>query len=295
MKVVGNIDLTFYAEREHLTNEMGFCVNRHNCTPKDIITYHWHDFYEMELVVEGKALHTVNGKTYTLTPGDMYLVTSSDFHSLRFDTPNVILYSISFLSRALPAFLMKKISNLGFSCISLSKKQFERMRSELDFFIEQHEAEKRTTEKHLEKNAFERILLLYLQYLFPNGDADKQMKHVQPIQKVLAYVMENYAKQITLEDAARVAGMETTYFSRYFKQNMSLRFVPYLNKIRCSVAEAYLSSTEMPVEQIAALTGYASSSYFSKVFNNAYGQSPASYRKQRRDGFDQRGEKGETE
>ena len=41
---------------------------------------HWHDYFEIEMVVEGSADHILNGKTYSLSKGDIYLLTPVDFH-----------------------------------------------------------------------------------------------------------------------------------------------------------------------------------------------------------------------
>lgn len=56
---------------------------------------HWHDCFEIELVLSGTAAHTLNGVTYTLQPGDVYLLRPTDFHSVQLSGP-VTVYNLMF-------------------------------------------------------------------------------------------------------------------------------------------------------------------------------------------------------
>ena len=44
---------------------------------------HWHEFYEIEYVVNGCAKQIVNGKEYHVGPGSVTLISPVDFHSYR--------------------------------------------------------------------------------------------------------------------------------------------------------------------------------------------------------------------
>lgn len=271
------IDLT-YLEDEH--KPLGFCVGLHTLPNKFESSYHWHDYYEMEFIIEGSGTHIVNDKQYELKRGDVYIITTSDFHSLKFETNDAKSITICFFLRSLPPHITKKILHLGFSKVSLNDTQFKAMRYEFDFLLEQYTVLPDINENALLQNAFERVILMFLNFALLNEQPKNSEKHLMPLQKVLTFVQQNYSKQITLEEAAAVAAMSTTHFSRYFKQNMNVCFVPYLNKVRCSIAAAFLSSTDMPIEDIATRTGYITPSYFSKVFRDIYGQPPTEYRQQ---------------
>ncbi len=67
-------------------------VKRHTYT-----TYpqHWHNYFEIEIVTEGTGTHILNGTTYPICKGDIYLLTPVDFHEIRSSTPKELI-NISF-------------------------------------------------------------------------------------------------------------------------------------------------------------------------------------------------------
>lgn len=44
------------------------------------IPLHWHEFYELSYVVSGKGEHRLNGSSYPLSSGTIFLLTPADFH-----------------------------------------------------------------------------------------------------------------------------------------------------------------------------------------------------------------------
>jgi quercetin dioxygenase-like cupin family protein len=47
------------------------------------VEVHWHDYYELGLVLDGHAEHAVNGQDGELAPGGVFLLSPADFHSIR--------------------------------------------------------------------------------------------------------------------------------------------------------------------------------------------------------------------
>ena len=45
-------------------------------------SFHWHDCFELELVLDGSALHTLNKNEYRVQKGSMYLLSPADIHTL---------------------------------------------------------------------------------------------------------------------------------------------------------------------------------------------------------------------
>ena len=75
-----------FLEKKYEINEnTGINVSKRKLT-RDFET-HTHDFFEIEFILSGKALHTINGYSYEIGKGDIYLLKPSDFHSLRITEP----------------------------------------------------------------------------------------------------------------------------------------------------------------------------------------------------------------
>jgi hypothetical protein len=95
---------------------------------------HWHDFYELGIVLHGTGTHTVNGRTHTLKPHTLFLLTPVDFHTL---TPaprqKVELYNIIFGAEFLDAELRQWLfSGKDYHYLTLKKKSAGEMLAEIE-------------------------------------------------------------------------------------------------------------------------------------------------------------------
>lgn len=104
-------------------------------------------------------------------------------------------------------------------------------------------------------------------------------KTAMRIQKVARYISENYSEPITLKDAAQMAYMDSSYFSRQFKKLTGFGFIEYLTEVRIKAAIQLLQTTSFTVNEIAEKCGFSSGNYFRDVFRKLYQMSPMEYRK----------------
>ena len=83
---------------------------------------------------------------------------------------------------------------------------------------------------------------------------------------------------MTLESAARAAGIGKYRASRLFSGRVGCRFNAYLNALRIRYACELLRTTGRPVTEIAHLCGFESQSTFYRAFGAERGISPGDYR-----------------
>lgn len=98
------------------------------------------------------------------------------------------------------------------------------------------------------------------------------------IKKVLEYIDENLNGNISCERMAQYIRMNTSYFSRLFKKETGMSFSDYVIKKKIEKATYFLKYSEMPVEEIAELTGFVNVSYFYKAFKKVTGKTPGGIR-----------------
>jgi AraC-like DNA-binding protein len=96
---------------------------------------------------------------------------------------------------------------------------------------------------------------------------------------VFEYVKENYKKDISLIEIAKIANLTPTYFCRMFKSKTKKHFVEYLNEIRVCNACKFLIETDMGISEIAYECGYKTVSNFNKLFKKLTGTTPKEYKK----------------
>lgn len=98
------------------------------------------------------------------------------------------------------------------------------------------------------------------------------------IQKMCAYMQENYAEKISLEDVTQNVGFSKFYGGRLFKQYMGMTIIEYLIDVRLSHAKELLAQGEFSIKQISFMVGYQDPNYFTWSFKKATGISPVKYR-----------------
>jgi len=96
---------------------------------------------------------------------------------------------------------------------------------------------------------------------------------------LLKHIEENYAKDISLQDACKMMNLNYNYFCRLFKEATGKPFIKYVNFIRLAVSEKLLRTTDKPITEICYETGFSSCSYFDRSFKQFNGYSPLTYRK----------------
>ena len=98
------------------------------------------------------------------------------------------------------------------------------------------------------------------------------------IKKMCAYMQENYAEKISLEDVTQNVGFSKFYGGRLFKQYMGMTIIEYLIDVRLSRAKELLAQGEFSIKQISFMVGYQDPNYFTWSFKKATGISPVKYR-----------------
>ena len=109
--------------------------------------------------------------------------------------------------------------------------------------------------------------------------ADKKNKSQLPVRQAKQYVIENYSKQVSLEDVAEAIHLSPAYLSTIFKKETGINFSDFLISCRIEAAKELLKTTDLPIADVASQVGYTDSRYFSKTFTKVVGLKPSTYRK----------------
>ena len=98
--------------------------------------------------------------------------------------------------------------------------------------------------------------------------------------KIIRYIDEHYAEDLSLDIIALHFGTSSKYLSRKLKQHLGMNFHNYLTQIRVNHAKILLASTNMKIDEIGHSVGYMSNTTFVRAFKSETGLSPAAYKKQ---------------
>lgn len=99
------------------------------------------------------------------------------------------------------------------------------------------------------------------------------------VQRIIQYLEQNYAQNITLSSLEEAFFFNASYISRVFKQKTGKNYSDYLLGIRLEHAKELLRSSNHSIAYISDTTGFGNSKYFSKIFKEKVGMQPIQYRK----------------
>lgn len=95
---------------------------------------------------------------------------------------------------------------------------------------------------------------------------------------MLAFVADNYERDLSLSDMAGEAGMSTFHFAREFKRATGTTPHQHLIKFRVEHAKALLAEGKMPLAEVGLQSGFSHQSHFTRLFRKLTGTTPQSYR-----------------
>jgi AraC-like DNA-binding protein len=98
------------------------------------------------------------------------------------------------------------------------------------------------------------------------------------IEKVFEYMNNNFHKEITLAEVAKVANMPDVSFSRFIKKRTGYTFVESLTEIRLGHVSRMLIDTTHSIAEIAYKCGFNNIANFNRIFKSKKGCTPKDFR-----------------
>jgi len=154
-----------------------------------------------------------------------------------------------------------------------------------------HKLYRQSLEPRPDNNSITELYYLLLEkMLLAQNGVNTEMKRVQaakPSTRAEIYKRLHYAKDlmdscymnnITLEQLATVACLNSAYFLRQFKKYFKITPYQYLIKKRLAVAKELLETQDNTVTDICYMVGYEDVTSFTKLFKQYFQLSPEKYR-----------------
>jgi AraC family transcriptional regulator len=100
------------------------------------------------------------------------------------------------------------------------------------------------------------------------------------LKRLEQYLAANIDKRITLDDMAATVGLSKMHFAAQFRVATGFRPHEYLLFKRIEQAKAILTTTRMPLVEVAFSVGFNAQAHFSTVFKRFAGKSPAQWKRE---------------
>lgn len=121
------------------------------------------------------------------------------------------------------------------------------------------------------------LLRSYAQLMSPLKEETQRLTSSQ-LKRVRAYVQDHLDQDLSVAEIAQQSGFSAFHFTRLFRQATGESPHHYVISRRIEAAQRLLTETDLPVSQIALMTGFSSQSHLTRTLTRHLGQSPRQYR-----------------
>lgn len=139
-----------------------------------------------------------------------------------------------------------------------------------DIFKQIHKCKSADMLKDVIRNYFNGLMDLQ-----PEQDSTSEKSYIS---SVMAYIENNYSKDISTVNIAESVGLNPSYLNRIFKRNTGKTLIEYLTLVRLKKAKELLSQNRVSINEISAEVGYNSLHSFIRAFKKYEGITPGEYR-----------------
>lgn len=234
---------------------------------------HWHDYFEIEIIVNGTGSYIFNGTAYPLSKGDAFLLTPVDFHEIEASS-SIELINISFDEVWLSENMRTLLYTTDFTKIRrFDGDDYERLIMAAELLRHECESDAPCINQILDYLLSRFILQDAKQY-----DSIANQAHLIGIKKAVAYMELHFREKVSLEQISALSGYHPTYFSALFRKFTGETYIERLTSLRINYAKALLASG-LSVSDACFESGFGSLSHFLAIFKEKCGMPPSEYRK----------------
>ncbi|MDD6275330.1 MAG: helix-turn-helix transcriptional regulator [Clostridia bacterium] len=254
------------------------------------ISFHWwgtentslhcHNFYELFIVTDGKALHELNGKVNEVNKGALFLLCPEDCHRFKM----IDGCSCSHMNFCVTTEYFNKIcdslkidvaelENNPKHSLSLTNEEMNYFtaRAQLLGLISKDSGNSRYT-------LMCEIVSHAVVALSLSGELAK-LNYPEWFAKLLEKLHSPEMMCCSAADVYKTAGFSPPVTVEYFKRYTGKTVAAYLRDLKCAYACDLLDGTKLSTLEISARLGYYSLSHFNRIFKEYSGTSPAAYRR----------------
>jgi len=250
--------------------------------PGDVQVHH-HDFYEIYFFLNGKAEYWVDGRLYTLKPGDLLLINPMELHRPLAISGNTYERIVLWINRDYIQDIADGITDLT-ECFSRSVPLHTNLlqptaaqRSELVARFGELVRESYSKEygSGLYADGIFLQLMVEINRMAKRKNAQWQEgeKSSNLVKKVLEYIAEHFREPLSLQELAQMFYVSKYHLSHEFSREVGTSVYRYIMLKRLLHARQMLSDGAAPGEVFSSC-GFTDYANFYRAFKAEYGVSP---------------------
>jgi AraC-like DNA-binding protein/mannose-6-phosphate isomerase-like protein (cupin superfamily) len=244
-------------------------------------TSHDHDFWELMYVVKGSGRHTVNGRVTPLQTGTLLLIRPTDCHTLEVKAGT----ALHFINIAFSAALWRGFCRVAGLEDMLKRWSAAPLPPVATLPASQQDAclETFRTALHAYLESPTRLALcdfwarVVRDLLEPPASTAEGDTHPW-LPQVCAAMREEENLRHGLPRLLELSGVSPEHLARTFRAQRAQTPTAFVNALRLEHASRLLKTTSREILEIASDCGFDNLSYFYRLFQRRYGQTPRQHR-----------------
>ena len=231
------------------------------------------DHYLIHLVVAGRGVYQVNGSSYTLQEGDLFLAKPNQLITYAADETDPWEYYWVGFNGACANKLVQQTPFSDTQPVHRCKDPQAVRESLYNIYLS------RGPEPQCEA-LMTGYLYIFMAHLMQ--EAREAMPNVgssssQYVLAAIKYIQFNYSHDISVDDIAKAVGVSRSHLYRVFMSNVGQSPIDYLTHYRISEACSLLKNSTLSIAEIAVSVGFFDQFYFSRVFKKVKKVPPSKY------------------
>lgn len=257
------------------------------------VSLHWHNEFEINVMLEGSAIYQVGAQTYVSNVGDINIKAPGVLHATHIPENGFAHYNTLIFRPELFGFTEYERGNLRYLSRILSKKliiktpirqtdvEYDRIALLLNEAIDAARNDSPADDILLKSRLNEVFYVLVKNGYVVKSDLhatyDADMEELNP---ALKYIADNFNHDIKIAKLAALTARSETSFMALFKKVLGVTAIEYITHLRINSACEMLRLTNRKIIDIAQSCGYCNLSNFNRIFKRKTGSTPREYRNQ---------------
>ncbi|MBC8595368.1 AraC family transcriptional regulator [Qingrenia yutianensis] len=234
---------------------------------------HWHDYFELEIIVSGIEEVTYNNEKFIASRGNATLMSYCDFHALN-HISDVVMINIRFFENSVGKEICDNLlSGIGKFNIKFDEDEIQKIIGCVNRIFEENE-KKDKFYYQMSKSILNEIIIDVIR----KSTKDSADSAPGTIQQAVNYIRKNFRYDISVESTAKHLKIAPNYFGSVFKKNIGVSFNDYVNTLRLKYACGLLENSDYSIKEIAYFSGFNSIEYFFFIFKKRLFTTPNAYR-----------------
>lgn len=250
------------------------------------IEYHYHDFDKIVIFYEGNITYTIEGKAYSLIPGDIVLVPQGDSHKIEKNGDTTYHRLVIYLSSQYLASIVENGRSLR-DCFLQVKERYsnvvrfkEKMESRLTLLANQMKNNVNNDSGQEFGELYQRTCLLQFLISINQKMFDDSIHFVntnqcnKKIVEIIQYLNYHLTEEISIDTLSEKFFISKYHMMRQFKAETGYTIGNYTNQKRLLYARELLKQGE-PVTKVYLDSGFKDHSTFVRAYKQIFHEIPS--------------------